>query len=170
MKVVVPVVLGLFLLLPATNIYAKSAKTTTQQKFSAQSKLGYTYQLSFAAERLEAMKPLPATLRVTDPAGQPVPGAKLSCVLTMPAMAMPLNSPSIKAGDLPGDYQCVVLLTMSGLWEMGVDATYGSGAQDRVVLSFVGVNPGSGESDDAVNKRLEELFHEKDKDADEVKY
>lgn len=159
MKNLVSTLILIVLLLLTLNqaSVAAPAKPAVGQ-ISETSTLGYLYQMTFAAERLEAMKALPISLRVTTATGEPVTLRDIVCSLTMPAMAMPLNRPPLKEGGKPGSYQGVILLTMSGLWQLQITAIDKSGRQDNVVFSFIGLTPKSGEDDDTVNKRLEELF------------
>lgn len=163
MKNLVFTLVFLFLITLNQASFAAPAKPAAGQS-SETSTLGYLYQLTFAAERLEALKALPISLRVTTATGEPVTLRNILCDLTMPAMAMPLNRPTLKESGKPGIYQGVILLTMSGLWQMQITAIDKSGRQDNVVLSFIGLTPTTGEDSDTVNKRLEELFQNEGKD------
>ena len=162
MKNLVFTLIVLFILLLNQASFAAPAKPVAGQ-ISEISNLGYLYQLTFAAERLEALKALPFSLRVTTATGEPVTLRDISSSLNMPAMAMPLNRPTLKESGKPGIYQGVILLTMSGLWQLQITAIDKSGRQDNVVLSFIGLNPTTGEDSDTVNKRLEELFQNEGK-------
>jgi len=128
-----------------------SVETTSQR--------GYHYRLTADSEHMEAMKPLPVALRVTDPSGKPVTEATISCSLTMPAMAMPLNTPTLKREEGREEYRGVFLLTMGGLWYMETTAAFPDGSRDTAVLAFSATEPNAG--DDSVNKKLEDLFQNK---------
>ena len=122
---------------------------------------GYVYELIMESEPPEIMKPLPVKLNLSGPDGMPVSGAKISCSLTMPAMAMPHNAPTIRATETPGQYEGIFLITMGGLWVAEFSTVYTSGQLDTVVISLPYINVGSAE--DGVNSKLEELFQEKKK-------
>lgn len=146
------------LLLCVTPAIASQDVSPAVQQFRAVSGEGFIYELTVAAAKLETMKPLPFTIDVTTSAGAPVPAAKLSCSLTMPAMAMPNNAPPVRQGRKAGQYEGVFLLTMGGLWQVELSAVYPSGQNDFVVFEIAGVlEEGKG----GVNSQLEELFQEK---------
>jgi len=161
MRISLAGLIGLTLLLAGTFGHAEQ-QTGSSTHVETKSKRGYTYQLMVASEHMEAMKPLPAVLKVTDPSGNAVTGATVTCSLTMPAMAMPLNTPTFKWDKELKGYQGVVLLTMGGLWHMETTLVFPDGSQDTGVLAFSATAPNAG--DDSVNKKLEDLFHQQNSD------
>lgn len=127
--------------------------------FRTTSDAGFLYELKIEADALEVMKPLPVTIKVSDSDNSSIAGAKLNCDLSMPAMAMPLNTPTIKESSTAGLYEGIFLLTMGGLWQVEISSMYASGEKESVLIPFYLSNPentGSG-----VDSKLEELFHEK---------
>lgn len=65
--------------------------------------------LELQTDELVTMTAIPFRLFVTDAAGQPLTGARVSCNLTMPAMAMPENRPKVVERD--GAYAGEMVLT-----------------------------------------------------------
>jgi len=157
MRPCVPILLSLLLSLLATTATCAEPSSSADNRFEATSNLGYTYRLNFAEDHADVMKPLHATVQILTADGALVSGATLDCALTMPAMAMPTNAPSLKEST-PGSYQGIFLLTMGGLWHMETNVAYADGRTDRAVVAFAGVDPGS--YDNAVSKKLESLFQE----------
>lgn len=131
---------------------------TGENTYRATSKSGNTYTLHITAETLEVMKPLPVSISITDKQGAPIQDARLTCSLTMPAMAMPNNKPPIKASDEAGLYKGLFLLTMGGLWHVEISAAYSSGEQDSVVIPVAGEASGG----KGINSALEELFQQQE--------
>jgi YtkA-like len=119
---------------------------------------GISYELIIESETPEVMKPLPVKINVSRPDGTPATEAKITCSLTMPAMAMPNNKPPIKESGKTGQYQGVFLLTMGGLWNVELTTAFVSGEQDTVVIPIPGVI--SDAKKDSVDTKLEGLFHE----------
>ena len=76
-----------------------------------------------------SMKASTFTLTLTDAQGAPVTGATVTCDMTMPAMAMPMNRPAAKEQG-SGVYTAQVLFTMSGDWEAAVQVVLPSGASE----------------------------------------
>lgn len=127
--------------------------------FQVTSDSGILYDLNIKAEALEAMKPLPVMIKLSGPDGTPISGADITCSLSMPAMAMSNNTPSINESNTAGQYEGVFLITMGGLWEVTLTSMYDSGNKEVVVFSFYGVNTVGVGSD--VDSKLEKLFQEK---------
>jgi len=147
------------LFLMTITFSAMSSAEAGENQYSVTSNAGNTYVLNIAADALEVMKPLPVAISITDRQGAPVQDAKLTCSLTMPAMAMPNNKPPIKASDEAGVYKGVFLLTMGGLWHVEISANYSSGEQDSVVIPVAGeADAASGGK--AIDTALEELFQQ----------
>ena len=128
--------------------------------YRATSDVGNSYELVIKSDTAELMKPLPVTITLSNHDGSPISGAKITCSLTMPAMAMPNNRPPIKESSNAGQYQGVLLLTMGGLWHVQLSAVYSSGGQDSAVISIPGVL--SKQSGSNVDTKLEALFQEQD--------
>jgi hypothetical protein len=147
----------IFLLLAVSAAFAEG------QKHRVVSDAGNAYELTFAEESLEVMKPLRATLGIADATGKPVLDAKISCSLTMPAMAMPKNVPPMKPSEEAGVYEGVFLLTMGGLWHVEISAIDGSGQKDAAVIQIAGV-ASDGASGNSVDAQLESLFQDKKKE------
>lgn len=127
-------------------------------RYTANADSGTVFELIFQSEKPEVLKPLPVKLTITDKHGNRVTGSEVACSLTMPAMAMPANTPKIQATDIDGQYSSIFLLTMGGLWYVELTATYPSGNNEHVIIPIPGV---VSESDSDVDAKLEEMFHEK---------
>jgi hypothetical protein len=56
------------------------------------------------------------SISIVDGQGRPVAGARVSCDMSMPAMAMPPNRP-LAVEQSPGLYTTPVMFTMAGDWE-----------------------------------------------------
>ncbi len=141
----------------AFSIFVVQIAGALEKQYHAISNSGNIYKLSIESETSEVMKPLLVTITVSDQDGIPVSGVKLSCSLTMPAMAMPNNKPPIKESGEIGQHKGVFLLTMAGLWHVNLSAVYSSGEQESVIISIPGVS--SGQSDDNnIDAKLEALF------------
>jgi hypothetical protein len=56
------------------------------------------------------------SISIVDGQGRPVAGARVSCDMSMPAMAMPPNRPQA-VEQSPGLYATPVMFTMAGDWE-----------------------------------------------------
>ncbi len=128
-------------------------------KFEKMSDSGNHYELIIGTEKPDVMKPIPVVLNITATDGTPISGAGIKCSLTMPAMAMPLNTPTFKTTETPGQYRSTFLLTMGGLWVAEISASFASGESDSVDIPIPDVS--SHGSENAVDSKLEELFHEK---------
>lgn len=157
MRALITVMIGLALLPIATTGHAEQ-QTVDTAPIEAISERGYHYHLEVAAEKIEVMKPLPVTLTIIDPFGEPVSDAVVTCSLTMPAMAMPLNTPTLKKASGQPGFHGIFLLTMGGLWQMETTAIYPNALRDTAVLPFRALAPDS--DDPNVNQKLENLFHE----------
>lgn len=127
-------------------------------RYQETSSSGISYELIIEADAAEVMKPLPVKINILKPDGSPKTGAKLSCSLTMPAMAMPTNKPPIKESDKAGQYEGIFLLTMGGLWNVELTATFISGKKDTVIIPIPGAI--SADKENSIDTKLEELFHE----------
>ncbi len=127
-------------------------------KYQQTSDAGFSYELIIEAEIPEVMKPLPVRLNISDSNGKIISGAKISCSLSMPAMAMPKNNPPIKESAQSGQYKGVFLLTMGGLWHVELELACCEGKTDSVVIPIPGVMSDGKGSD--VDNKLEELFHD----------
>ena len=126
--------------------------------FHETSEAGISYELVIESDTTDVMKPLPVTINISDPNGEPVTGAQISCSLVMPAMAMPSNKPPIKESEKPGQYKGLFLLTMGGLWQVELLSTFMTGEQDAVVIPIPSVISEGGE--DSADSKLENLFQE----------
>lgn len=119
---------------------------------------GVLYELTFESESPEAMKPLPVRIGLSGPDGTPISGARITCSLSMPAMAMARNAPTIKESSIAGQYESIFLITMGGLWDVELTTVYDTGRTEIVIIPFYGVNAES--TGNGVDTKLEELFHE----------
>ena len=128
-------------------------------KFEKVSDRGNSYELIIGTETPDVMKPIPVVLNITATDGSPVSGANITCSLTMSAMAMPLNTPTFKETETPGQYKSIFLLTMGGLWVAEITSSFQAGESDYVEIPIPDVSSRGAES--AVDSKLEELFHEK---------
>lgn len=137
---------------------AMQVAEAADNKYKAVSTAGNVYELSIGADTLEVMKPLPVTIAVSNQAGAPLAEVKISCALTMPAMAMPSNKPPIKASGQAGQYEGIFLFTMGGLWHVEITALYSSGEQDTTLIPLAVASSGQAK-DKSVDTQLEELFH-----------
>ena len=137
-----------------TNAYAEHGR------HEAISNSGIVYELILESEKPEVLQPLPVKLNVSNQNGNSVKGSEITCLLTMPAMAMPTNKPPIKATGVDGQYSSIFVLTMGGLWHVKLQATYSSGENETIVIPIPGV---VSENDSEVDSKLEDLFHENKK-------
>ena len=137
-----------------TNAYAEHLR------YEAISDSGIVYELIVESENPEVLKPLPVKINVSDQNGKSMTGSQITCLLTMPAMAMPTNKPPLKATGVDGQYSGIFVLTMGGLWHVELEATYSSGEKEAVVIPIPGV---VSENDSEVETKLEDLFHENKK-------
>lgn len=154
--------LGLFLCWSLAFVSSVQAATESGQHYRAVSTAGNVYELSIAAESLQTMQPLPVVVTVSTADGRPVSRAKLSCSLTMPAMAMPHNAPPLKESAEAGRYEGIFLLTMGGVWNVELSALHISGSRDAVVIEIVGKAPEQKGGKD-IDRQLEELFQSQKK-------
>jgi hypothetical protein len=152
-------ILLLFFLTVSTS--AAQEVGDSEEKYRAISDLGNIYELSIETGAVEVMKPVPVTIKVSNKDGALIPEAKISCSLTMPAMAMPSNKPPIKESDEIGQYEGVILLTMGGLWHVEISVVYKAGQQDFVLIPIAGLSSGQSQ-DKNVDSKLEELFKAQD--------
>jgi len=127
-------------------------------RYKATSDAGTVYELIIESEKPEVLKPLPVKLNIFDKHGNRVTGSVVTCSLTMPAMAMPANTPKLKATDIDGQYSSIFLLTMGGLWYVELSATHVSGEKEDIIIPIPGV---VSETDSDVDAKLEEMFQEK---------
>ncbi len=88
--------------------------------------------LRLAAAPLVTMRPIPFTLVLLDPAGQPTTTPELVCDLMMPAMPMPENRPRLVAGQ--DSYSGEAVFPMAGAWRLQVAVRRNGSEIDR--LSF----------------------------------
>ena len=75
------------------------------------------------------------TLTLADAQGAPVSGATVTCNMTMPAMAMPMNQPAAMEQS-PGVYTAEVLFTMAGDWEAAVQVVLPDGASETFTFAM----------------------------------
>jgi hypothetical protein len=81
---------------------------------------------------LVAMTRIPFELQLTDAAGTPQTGASVSCDLSMPAMAMPINRPAV--AEKGGRYRGEAIFTMAGAWRATFEILLPNG--EAKTLSF----------------------------------
>ena len=91
---------------PSVSAKGKTVHTTSES--------GVLYELTFESGAPEAMQPLPVRIKLSGPGGAPISGTKILCSLSMPAMAMTRNAPTIKETSTAGHYEGIFLLTMGG--------------------------------------------------------
>ncbi|TLM68873.1 MAG: hypothetical protein FDZ69_01325 [Deltaproteobacteria bacterium] len=89
--------------------------------------------LELQADELVTMTPIPFRLLVSDGAGRPVTGARVSCDMIMPSMTMPENRPRITERD--GAYVGEMIFTCAmGAWRINCLAEKTDGS--RQAMSF----------------------------------
>jgi YtkA-like len=64
-----------------------------------------------------------------------VTGARVGCDMTMPAMPMPPNHPTVVESS-PGVYRMEVMFTMAGDWEATVQALLPDGSVNEFVFAM----------------------------------
>ena len=80
-----PIAISFYLVI---SLFAAHIADALERQYQATSDSGNVYKMGIEPGITEVMKPLPATITVSDQNGVPISGVKLSCSLTMPAMAM----------------------------------------------------------------------------------
>lgn len=82
--------------------------------------------LELQAEELVTMTAIPFRLLLSDAAGKPLTGARVSCDMIMPAMAMPANRPKVTehAGAYSGE---LVFTCAMGAWRINCQAEHADG-------------------------------------------
>jgi hypothetical protein len=89
--------------------------------------------LELDADELVTMTAIPFRLTIRDAAGQPLVGAKVSCDMTMPSMAMPENRPRVSERN--GSYGGELIFTCAmGAWRIGCVAEKTDGS--RQLMTF----------------------------------
>jgi hypothetical protein len=91
--------------------------------------------LELYADELVTMTPIPFRLTISDAAGQPLTGAKVSCDMTMPSMAMPENRP--KVSEQNGSYGGELIFTCAmGAWRIGCVAEKTDGSRQMMTFDI----------------------------------
>lgn len=89
--------------------------------------------LELQVDELVTMTPIPFRLLITEADGRPVTGARVSCDMTMPSMAMPENRPRVSERD--GAYVGEMIFTCAmGVWRIDCIAEKPDGS--RRVMTF----------------------------------
>lgn len=89
--------------------------------------------LELQADELVTMTAIPFRLLINDASGKPLAGAKVSCDMVMPSMAMPENRPKITERD--GAYVGELIFTCAmGAWRINCVAEKANGI--RQTMSF----------------------------------
>lgn len=89
--------------------------------------------LELQADELVTMTAIPFRLLINDAAGRPLAGAKVSCDMVMPSMAMPENRPKVteRAGAYVGE---LIFTCAMGAWRINCVAEKAGGF--RQTMSF----------------------------------
>lgn len=91
--------------------------------------------LELYADELVTMTTIPFRLTIRDAAGQPLTGAKVSCDMTMPSMAMPENRP--KVSERNGGYGGELIFTCAmGAWRIGCVAEKTDGSRQMMTFDI----------------------------------
>lgn len=91
--------------------------------------------LELDADELVTMTVIPFRLTIRDAAGQPLTGAKVSCDMTMPSMAMPENRP--KVSERNGSYGGELIFTCAmGAWRISCVAEKTDGSRQMMTFDI----------------------------------
>ena len=91
--------------------------------------------LELYADELVTMTAIPFRLTIRDAAGRPLTGAKVSCDMTMPSMAMPENRPKISEQN--GSYGGELIFTCAmGAWRIGCVAEKNDGSRQMMTFDI----------------------------------
>jgi hypothetical protein len=91
--------------------------------------------LEFQADELVTMTPILFRLFIADASGRPLTGAKVSCDMTMPSMAMPENRP--RATERDGAYAGEMIFTCAmGAWRIACTAEKTDGSRQTVTFDI----------------------------------
>ncbi len=112
-------------------LFGGAAQAAESQGFTARSE-GLAGTLTFAAAPLKSMTPVAFVLEVRDARGEPLTDCTVKCDLSMPAMPMPENRPSVKAEE--GRYLGEAVFTMAGAWRASFELQLPGG--QRKSLTF----------------------------------
>ena len=91
--------------------------------------------LELQTDELVTMTVIPFRLLISDAAGKPVTGARVSCDLTMPSMSMPENRPQMTERD--GAYTGEMVLTCTmGDWRATCTAEDAKGQRQTMTFDL----------------------------------
>jgi hypothetical protein len=91
--------------------------------------------LELQTDELVTMTVIPFRLLISDAAGKPVTGARVSCDLTMPSMSMPENRPQMTERD--GAYTGEMVLTCTmGDWRATCSAEDAKGQRQTMIFDL----------------------------------
>ena len=91
--------------------------------------------LELQADELVTMTAIPFRLIISDAAGRAVTGAKVSCDMIMPSMAMPENRP--KVTELDGAYGGEMIFTCPmGAWQINCLAEKPDGSRQSMTFDI----------------------------------
>lgn len=126
--------LGTALFLSAAPVPVRGAgKPTTRLELAGIA--GGMAVLEYEASPLVTMRPVPFRLTLTNMAGMPIAGAEVRCDLTMPAMAMPENRPTVRETE-PGVYRGEALFTMAGAWQAAFSVELPEGGKEILLFAI----------------------------------
>ncbi len=94
-----------------------------------------TAVLELYVDELVTMTRVPFRLIFRDAGGRPVSGARVSCDMTMPSMAMPENRPKVAERD--GAYTGEMIFTCAmGAWQISCVAEKDDGSRQTAVFDI----------------------------------
>lgn len=127
----------LMILLVKTGPHAEAAPLTRTCSS------GVEVSIDFETDRLVALQPVPARLRIVDAAGAPVSGALVYCSLYIPNFATGSNSPKLKPGGQDGVYEGLLVFSREGTWNADLTINLPNGNYEEVTFTIERVLPGS---------------------------
>ncbi|PLX73806.1 MAG: hypothetical protein C0615_10400 [Desulfuromonas sp.] len=135
--------LGRFLILAISILfftqytYANDNQLCLTQKLST----GAEVMLTINKEQLHVLKPVAVNLTITDPKGQPIPGALIYCSLYIPMFATGLNNPKLKADNEAGTYNGIFVFNHKGNWKADLTINLPDGTYNEMTFDIEGVKP-----------------------------
>ena len=92
--------------------------------------------LELETDQLVTMKVIPFRLTIKEASGQPLTGAKVSCDMTMPSMAMPENRPKVME-RADGSYGGELIFTCAqGAWRITCVAEKRDGSSQTAIFDI----------------------------------
>jgi len=91
--------------------------------------------LELQADELTTMTAIPFRLFISDAGGRPLSGARVSCAMSMPSMAMPENRPKVTEHD--GAYTGEMIFTCAmGAWQINCLAEKADGNRQSMTFDI----------------------------------